>query len=85
MMAKPPMRLKLAQTMAIAPKPVSSGVVGAENNKSAPNRVTPETALVIDINGVCNKDGIFDIKRYPTKKDAENTPIIRNRFDMELP
>ncbi|XPS83322.1 uncharacterized protein Dvar_13400 [Desulfosarcina variabilis str. Montpellier] len=84
-MAKPPITLKLAQRIAIAPKHVSSGVVGTENNKSAPKMVTAETALVIDINGVCRSDGTLDMRTYPIKKDAENTPTIRIKLDMGLP
>lgn len=83
--AKPPITLKLAQTMAIAPKHFSSGVVGTENNKSAPKMVTAETALVIDINGVCKRDGTLKIRTYPIRKDAKNTPTIRIKFDMGLP
>ncbi len=47
----------------------------AASSNQAPTTVTPETALVIDINGVCSRGGILRIKRIPIAKVTANTPI----------
>jgi hypothetical protein len=62
-MAKPPTTLKAALIIATEPNSFTGTVVGTENRINAPSMVTAEMALVMDIRGVCSKDGTLDISR----------------------
>ena len=77
----PPTTLNAARAIAIAPSRVSVKSDVTAKTRSAPSIVTAEMALVIDINGVCNNGGTFEISKYPMMIDRINTEtIINNSF-----
>jgi len=48
-------------------------VTAAAAAMRAPKTVTPEIALVPDINGVCSREGTFVITQYPIRPEKIKT------------
>jgi hypothetical protein len=67
-MTKPPTTLKVAAMIEIDPNRLSIIPIFLVKIRRAPKMVTADIALVIDISGVCNKEGTFDINTYPIIK-----------------
>ena len=62
-MANPPTTLNAARAMASSPSTFWQAVVSTANRRMPPSIVTAETALVIDISGVCRSGGTREMSR----------------------
>jgi hypothetical protein len=70
---KPPTTFTIARTMATRARDLLEVVMAAAAAVRAPKTVTPEIALVPDINGVCSKEGTLVIAQYPIRPESTKT------------